>query len=385
VVAWAVARHDVLKRLLTDPRVSKDPRQHWTAWRDGRVPADWPLFTWVGVDNMFTAHGPDHRRLRTLAGQAFTARRTEALAPRIAEITRRLLAEIRAQHEAGEGPVDLRETFAYPLPIAVICDLYGVPETDREPLRTAVDGLFATSISEEEAARHQATLARVLTDLVTAKRREPADDLTTALIEARDADGSDLSERELLDTLFLMIGAGHETTVNLLHHAVLNLATHPEQLAHIRSGASTWQDAIDETLRHQAPVANLPLRYAVEDLELDDGTVIPAGDAILASYVGAGRDPGQHGPDADDFDITRATRGEHLSFGYGPHFCLGSALAQLEARIALPALFESFPRLAPTADARNRTPSKSFIANGRQALLTDLEPEPGQRRDAAAS
>lgn len=374
MVAWAVARHDVLKRLLTDPRVSKDPRAHWSAWRNGEVPADWPLLTWVGVQNMFTAHGADHRRLRALVGQAFTARRTEALAPRIEEVTHRLLDAIRDEHEAGGGPVDLRDTFAYPLPIAVICDLYGVPAADRGPLRTAVDGLFSTSISAEEAAGHQATLARVLTELVAAKRREPADDLATALIEARDADGSDLGEQELLDTLFLMIGAGHETTVNLLHHAVLNLATHPDQLARIRSGASTWQDAVDETLRHQAPVANLPLRYAVEDLELDDGTVIPAGDAILASYVGAGRDPGQHGPDADDFDIARASRGEHLSFGYGPHFCIGAALARLEAGTALPALFDRFPRLTPTADARNRTPTESFIANGRRTLLADLEP-----------
>ena len=368
-MAWSIGRHALLKRLLGDKRVSKDPRQHWTAFRDGEVPADWSLMSWVGVENMFTAYGSDHRRLRTLVSQAFTPRRTERLAPRIEEITARLLDDLDA---ARPGPVDLREGFAYPLPITVICELYGVPEHDREPLRTSVDTLFATSTSPEEAQASMATLMRVMSDLAAAKRETPGEDLTTALLAARDGDGSRLSEQELLDTLFLMIGAGHETTVNLLHHAIRNLAENPGELARIRDGERTWDDAIEESLRHQPPVANLPLRYAVEDIELDDGTVITAGEAILANYAGAGRDPEHHGPDADTFDLDRPTRTDHLSFGHGVHFCVGAPLARLEGRIALPALFDRFPDLALTDDPRNEAATESFIANARQTLTVRL-------------
>ncbi|MGY1434054.1 cytochrome P450 family protein [Streptomyces reniochalinae] len=371
-MAWSVGHHAVVRGLLGDKRVSKDPRQHWTAFRNGEIPADWSLMSWVGVQNMFTAYGSDHRRLRTLVSQAFTPRRTERLGPRIAELTAGLLDDLEAAHAARPGPVDLREGFAYPLPIAVICELYGVPEGDRDILRTSVDGLFSTSKSPEEAEAHMATLMRVMCDLVAGKREKPGEDLTTALIAARDADGSRLSEQELLDTLFLMIGAGHETTVNLLHHAIRNLVENPGQLARIRAGECSWDSAVEESLRHQPPIANLPLRYAVEDIELDDGTVIRAGEAILVNYAGAGRDPEHHGSDADVFDVERPTRTDHLSFGHGVHFCVGAPLARLEGRIALPALFERFPGLALAEDARNDTATESFIANGRQALMMRL-------------
>jgi cytochrome P450 len=370
VEAWAVSSPDLLKELLTDPRVSKDPRRHWPAWINGEISPEWPLFTWVAVQNMFTAYGGDHKRLRTLVAKAFTARRTAALRPRIEEITTHLLNRIAEAGRQG-NVVDLREEYAYPLPIQVISELFGLPGEEREELRSIVDSIFHTSADPEEVTATYARLYAVMRDLVAAKRQSPGDDMTSALIAARDDEGDTrLSEQELLDTMVLMISAGHETTVNLIDNAIHALLTHPEQLAHIRAGRASWDDVIEETLRSDAPVASLPLRYAVEDITLD-GTPIRKGDAILAAYAAAGRSPERYGKDADTFDVTRADK-EHLAFGYGVHYCLGAPLGRMEARIALPALFDRFPGLALAVPQEELRPVDSFISNGHRALPVRL-------------
>lgn len=366
----------LLKELLTDPRVSKDPRQHWPTWINGEVSPDWPLYTWVAVQNMFTAYGSDHKRLRVLVSKAFTARRTAALRPRIEEMTADLLDTL-----AAHGPdeiVDLREGYAYPIPIQVICELFGVDAVNdtetREGLRRCVDSLFHTSADPEEVTANYTELYALLGQIVAAKRENPGDDMTSVLISAREEDGpggSRLSEQELVDTLLLMIGAGHETTVNLLDNAIHALLTHPEQLALIRTGKAGWDDVIEETLRLQAPVANLPLRYAAEDIELDGGVTLRKGDAIIAAYAAAGRDPQLYGDTADDFDLTRADK-DHLAFGHGVHHCLGAPLARLEAAVALPALFARFPELTLAAAPGELSPVESFISNGHRALPARL-------------
>ncbi|WP_405569547.1 cytochrome P450 [Streptomyces phaeochromogenes] len=376
VEAWAVSSTDLLKKLLTDPRVSKDPRQHWPVWINGEISPEWPLFTWVAVQNMFTAYGGEHKRLRTLVSKAFTARRTAALQPRIEEITKTLLDRI---DEAGRRSevVDLREEFCYPLPIQVISELFGLPEEKGAELRAVVDGIFNTAATPEEVTDIYTRLYAALGELVAAKRESPGDDLTSALIAARDDEGDTrLSEQELLDTLVLMISAGHETTVNLIDNAIHALLTHPEQLAHVRAGRATWDDVIEETLRVQAPVASLPLRYAVEDLAVGElggpeGVVIFKGEAILAAYAAAGRNPEDHGADADRFDVTRLGK-EHLAFGHGVHFCLGAPLGRMEARIALPALFERYPDLELAVPDDELSPVASFISNGHRVLPVRL-------------
>ncbi|MFD4546531.1 cytochrome P450 [Streptomyces sp. NPDC058466] len=372
VEAWAVSSPELLKRLLTDPRVSKDARQHWPRLANGEITPDWPLFTWVAVQNMFTTYGGEHRRLRLLVSKAFTARRTAALRPRIEEITRQLLDRIE---EAGQGSqvVDLREELCYPLPIQVISELFGLPEERGPELRRLVDRIFDTSADPGEMTSAYERLYLVLAELVAAKRKSPGDDLTSGLIAARDEEGgTPLSEQELLDTLVLMISAGHETTVNLIDNAVHALLTHPDQLAAVRAGDASWDDVVEETLRVDAPVASLPLRYAVEDLDLAelgvaDGTVIGKGEAILAAYAAAGRDPERYGKDADRFDVTRADK-EHLAFGHGVHHCLGAPLGRMETRIALPALFERFPELRLAVGAEELRPVGSFISNGHRSL-----------------
>ncbi|MEU3655321.1 cytochrome P450 [Streptomyces sp. NPDC032161] len=357
--AWAPTGYQVLRRLLADDRVSKDPNQHWPLWRNGEFRESW-INTWVGVSNMLTAFGADHRRLRRLISPAFTRRRVDALRPRIEEITTTLLDRMAA---APDGRAELRTDFAHPLPMGVICELFGVPEDRRADTARLVSEIFDTTATGEQAVATLLEVQDLLVRLVAAKREHPDDDLTSVLIATRDEEGSGLTETELVGTLLLVVGAGHETTVNLIGNAVHALLTHPAQLARVRAGDVPWSDVIEETLRWAPPIASMPLRFAVEDIELPDGATVARGDAVLATYAAAGRDPLRHGPDADSFDITRPDK-EHLAFGHGVHFCVGAPLARLEASIALPALFARFPGLRADEEAAPADRLDSFIANG---------------------
>ncbi|MFJ1707516.1 cytochrome P450 [Kitasatospora sp. NPDC088346] len=366
--AWSVTDPGLIKRLLTDPRVSKDAHRHWPAYLDGEVAEDWPLRIWIDVRNALTAHGPEHTRLRRLIGTAFSARRVRQLTPVIEEIAADLTDRLAA--DAGDGPVDLHARFTWVLPLMVVNTLLGVPEAMHDDFRSTVGSLFDTDVTAEQAVANGQAVYRLLAELVAAKRQDLGDDVTSALIGARDDEtGTGLSEQELLDSLLLLIGAGHETTVNLLDHAVVNLVENPEQLALVRGSAATWSDAVEETLRHQAPVANIIPRFATEDLhDPDTGVTLPKGELIVINFAAAGRDPGLHGGTADRFDLTRDTRRDHLSFGHGTHFCLGAELARLEARIALSALFGRFPDLALAVPPAELRPLESFISNGRKEL-----------------
>lgn len=365
VQVWAVSDPDVLEDLLRDPRVSKDGRQHWPDYEP--VAAGWALTLWLTARNMFSAYGERHRRLRRMVSSAFTPRQVAALGDAIEEMTATLL-DAAAAAGADGAPVDLREHLARPLPILVIARLLGLPDELRDGFRHHVDGVFDTTLTPEESEANNAAFFAMIATLVALKREQPGDDMTSLLIAARDTegDGSALTEEELLGTVVLIVSAGFETTVNLIDNAITLLLTHPDQLDLVRTGKAGWDDAVEEALRREAPVAHLPLRFALADIELPGGVTVRAGEAILASYAAAGRHPARHGDTGAVFDVTRAVK-DHLAFGYGPHFCLGAPLARLEARTALSALFERFPRVA-LDPAAVLEPVDSLISNGHRTV-----------------
>lgn len=364
IPVWAPTGYDTLKELILDPRVSKDPRQHWRLWPEIAEHPSWGwILGWVGVVNMLSTYGTDHARLRKLVAPSFTQRRTEVMRPRVEAITGELLDAL----DKGDAEVDLKAGFAHPLPMRMICELFGVPDELQEATGTLIAAIMDTSDpSPEHAAFVQEQIGTVLPALIAHRSEHPGDDLTTELIRVRDEDGDRLSDEELLYTLLLVIGAGFETTVNLIGNAVVALLTHPEQLADVRSGKIGWDAVIDETLRAHPSIASLPLRFAVSDIEVGDVTVA-AGDAIITTYAAAGVDPAHYGPDADSFDASRGAD-DHLAFGIGVHRCIGAPLARVEALTALPALFERFPdlRLAVREEELRQVPS--FIAFGWQEI-----------------
>ncbi|GLW08031.1 cytochrome P450 [Microtetraspora sp. NBRC 13810] len=373
IPAWAITRHQALRALLLDSAVSKDPRLHWRLWPQAAGRPEWQwILGWIGVRNMLSAYGADHRRLRKLIAPTFTARRTKTLQPIIERITLELLDDLSAR-PAG-APVDLRAAYAQPLPMRVICELFGVPDEMRPEIARVMDAFMDTTSAPEQAAATFSQITALLSDIIEHKRAHPADDLTTDLINIRDEDGAGdrLDGDELRDTLLLVIGAGHETTVNLIGNAVHALLTHPGQLEQVLGGSVSWEAVIEETLRWAPSIANLPLRFAVRDLEVD-GVTIPAGDAILTTFLAAGHDPAQHGPDAGRFDATRDP-GEHLAFGVGVHHCVGAPLARQEAFTALPALFARFPGLRLAEDPAGVRQVPSFIALGWHRLPVLLTP-----------
>jgi cytochrome P450 len=371
IPAWAPTGHDTLKSLILDPRVSKDPRKHWSLFPTIGEHPDWAwILGWVGVTNMLSTYGSDHTRLRKLVAPSFTARRTEAMRDRVEAITEELLAAMEAAGADG-SVVDLKAAFAHPLPMRMICELFGVPDHLVDDTARLIAAIMDTSDpSPEHGAFVQEQIVTVLGSLIAHKVENPGDDMTTELIKVRDEDGDRLGEEELLHTLLLVIGAGFETTVNLIGNAVVALLEHPEQLAAVRAGELGWDRVVEEVLRVRPSIASLPLRFAVSDITVD-GVVIPAGDAILTTYAAAGNDPARYGATAADFDAMRAAD-DHLSFGVGVHRCIGAPLARMEAMTALPALFDRFPGLVPAFKDGELRQVPSFIAYGWQEIPVRL-------------
>ncbi|HEX6454483.1 MAG TPA: cytochrome P450 [Trebonia sp.] len=372
-LAWAVGDPDLLASLLTDPRVSKDPRQHWPRFIEGEIVGKWPLYLQVSVDNMFTAYGNAHRRLRRLVAPAFTARRLAALTPSVERNTAALLDELE-ELDGGTGRiVDLRVSYAVQLPVRVISELIGVPHDMRIRFKEVIDRIWNTTLTPEEAMAATADVYEMLTELIALKRARPAEDMTSALIAARDDEdgGTSLTERELIDTLLLVIAAGYETTVNLIDSAITALLADPGQLAHVREERVTWSDVVEEALRFAAPVSHMPMRYAVEDIQLPHGMTIRKGEAILPSFGAASNHPKHQGPSAGQFDATRPDK-SHIAFGHGVHFCLGAPLARAEGAIALAGLFNRFPALRLAVPPADLEPVPSILGNGHVALPVHL-------------
>ncbi|MFD9885815.1 cytochrome P450 [Streptomyces alboflavus] len=325
---YLIVGYEEARAAFADPRLAKS-----SAVAGVQLPEEEALGT-----NLLMADPPQHTRLRKLIAREFTARRVEALRPRIHEITDGLLDAMLA---AGDR-ADLIEAFAFPLPITVICELLGVPDMDRAAFRRmSNDSVAPPTVEVRDSAL--AEMAAYLDGLIEAKRASSDEDLLGALIRTTAEDGDRLSAGELRAMAFLLLVAGHETTVGLIANAVHALLTHPGQLAELRADMSLLDGAVEETLRHEGPVANATYRFTAEPVDIG-GTVIPAGAAVIVSLAGADRDPDRF-PAPDDFDIHRTAQG-HVAFGHGIHFCLGAPLARIEGKIALRSLLERCPDLA---------------------------------------
>lgn len=370
VEGMAVLGHDALKEFLSHPDVAKNA-QHFAALQAGEIADGWPLKTFATVQGMTTADGADHRRLRSLVSKAFTTRRVEEMRPRIEALTASLLDDLEGAAAAGDGVADLRTHFALPLPMGVICELLGVDAGHHDRLHHLSNQVVATDIGPAEAIAANREMVEVLGAVAAARTEDPGDDLTSALIAAREENGDRLGPHELIGTLMLTIIAGHETTLNLITNAVRALCTHRDQLALVRSGRATWSDVVEETLRWDSPVSYFPFRYPTRDLSLG-GTVIPKGTPVLAGYSAAGRDTKAHGPDAERFDVTRNGDSRHLSLGHGAHYCMGAPLARMEGTAALEQLFTRFPDLDLAVPEPELPRHASFVGNSVRTLPVRL-------------
>ncbi|MEU8699109.1 cytochrome P450 [Streptomyces sp. NPDC048680] len=352
VPARTITRYADARELLVDPRLVKDI-DAWGLWQSGEVTRAWPLIGMIDAGrSMFTVDGAEHRRLRTKTSQALTPRRLEAIRPDIEKFTQELLDALADGGRDG-AVVDLKSVFAQPLPMRVVGMLMGVDPAENAMLTRQYKAFFSMLTPQDERLALLAELDVFYSGLVREKAACPTDDLTSGLILAEEG-GEPLTEEEVVGNLKAMVAAGHETTIGLILNAVRALLAHPEQLRMVLDGEVSWETVIEETLRWDTPTTHLLMRFATEDIQVGDD-VIAKGEGVVISYRVIGRDLEQHGADADAFDITRPTPIRHMTFGHGPHICPGAALSRVEAGIALPALFERFPRLrlaVPDADIR---------------------------------
>ena len=294
--------------------------------------------------SMLDRDPPDHTRLRRLVSKAFTPRAVQALRPRITELVDSMLDAAERERR-----VDLVDALAFPLPFAVIAEMLGTPPADHERIRqltgTVVRSLepVADPAMVSAIAAADAELNAIAADMIAWKRAHPADDLLTALINAED-DGDVLDDDELIAQTLLLYIAGHETTVNLIGGGTLALLRHPGQFALLRDDPALAANAVEELLRYDSPV-QASRRITLEPVSLRDVT-IPAGAFVMASLGSANRDESFWGQDAAGLRLSRDNARQHVSFGAGPHHCLGASLARLEASIALVRLTARFPGLA---------------------------------------
>ena len=369
--AWLVVGYDEAKLMLNDTRLSKDMQAAFAS--GGEVLAE----GLPGKDfarHMLAVDPPDHTRLRRLVASAFSLRRVEALEPRIREIIAGLLDDLAA--DGPDATVDLVPNFAFPLPFTVICELLGVPQDDRQPFGDALIALLSPTDTPEQYAKAKAGSDAVvahLEKLVETKEREPADDLVTDLVHARDGD-EHLDHSELLSTLLQLIIAGHDTTTSLIGNGVVALLRNPEQLALVKADPSLVPALVEEVMRFDAPVPHSTFRYAAEDITIGDIT-IPKGGQVIISLAAANHDA-EHFHDPEAFDVTRHDD-RHLAFGHGIHFCLGAPLARLEGNIAFTTLLARFPdiRLAVPADDLHWGHGDGLVLRGLNALPVVLGPD----------
>jgi cytochrome P450 len=351
---WLITRYDDAERALCDPRLVK------AGPFDELPPEIRPL-----TKHMLNCDPPDHTRLRALVRKAFSPRLVERLRPRIQCIADELLDAV-----APSGRMDLIDDYAFPLPIMVISELLGVPPSDRAQFRiwsnAVVTGEPITTGEPVEAWRRTAfaDFNGYIRALFARKRADPRDDLISELVTVH-AEGDALSEEELLATVFLLIVAGHETTVNFIGNGMLALFAHPDQLHMLMRDPGLVGSAMEELLRYTGPLETATLRYASTDIDVN-GVTIPQGDQVVIVLASANRDDTRFAC-ADQLDITRVEN-RHLGFGKGIHFCLGAPLARIEGQIAISTLLRRMPTVCPAIPLDQLQWRPSMIIRGLQSF-----------------
>jgi cytochrome P450 len=359
--AWLVTRYDDVAMVLKDDRFSKSFRVMFDANPNRKMP--WIPKVFIALmHHMLDTDPPEHTRLRALVQQAFKPTFVERLRPRIEELTEELLTAAKKKRS-----LDLISQFALPIPATIIAEMLGVPVKDRHKFHRwsakmlLLGGLPFRLIRALPVAWR---FANYLRRLIKAKQAHPQDDLLSALITAEEH-GEKLTDDELLAMVFLLLIAGHETTVNLIGNGLLALIEHPDQMQRLRGDPSLMRSAVEELLRFTSPVETGTERYAKEDVTIG-GVTIPRGSLVLAAIASANRDE-RYFPNPDQLDLAREPN-KHLAFGLGPHYCLGAPLARLEAQIAFAALLRDTSNIQLRGTREQLQWNRGLILRGLRSL-----------------
>ncbi|GAA5045129.1 cytochrome P450 family protein [Nocardia callitridis] len=365
VLGWLIVDHDVAKQAFMEPTISKrigSPEGQAVLAKNGAA----EMFNAAINDNMLFADPPQHTRLRRLVAKAFASRAVRDLGARITDLADTLLADMV---DGTADTVDLIDSYAFPLPIAVICELLGVPDEDKDEFRSWTATVVDDSGTIEERTTAGIAFFTYMTKLIAERTDDPRGDLLSELIIAKD-DGDRLDQQELIGMLFLLLAAGHETTVNLIGNAVLELLRDPATADRLRADPDGIPAFLEEILRSQGPVHLATARYTTEPIVLG-GHDIDAGEFIMISLAAANRDP-ERFADPDRLDPDR-TDNRHIAFGHGMHYCLGAPLARMEATIAITRLLASMPRIALAGDVEALKWRKSLLIRGLVSLPVRLD------------
>ena len=340
---WMLTRYEDTMTVLNDPRFTKNASR-FSGWDRKNLELDG---TGCGGDQppLLTLDPPDHTRLRALIHKAFTPKMIREFQTRIQEITNDLIDRM-----LEKGQFDFMTEFAVPLPVVVISEMLGIPKEDQERFRywsqTIVLGGSNAGGDMEKVTAAAFDFIIYFVQKFEERRAEPKDDLITALVQAEEA-GDKLDPQELISMVFLLLVAGHETTVNLLGNGTLALMQHPDQAQKLRENPELAKTAVEELLRFDGPIGISTMRWALEEMEFY-GQVISTGELVAGSLLGANRDPRVF-QNPDTLDITRNPN-KHVAFGNGIHYCVGAPLARLEGAIAFTTLVQRLPNLALTVD-----------------------------------
>lgn len=360
--AWLITRHDEARAALSDPRLVKNSPRRWELYSGGLFPPE--LRAAVG-SHVLNADPPDHTRLRRLVTKAFTTRRVEALRPRVEQIVTELLDALPA-----DGPVNLLDGLAFPLPMRVIYELIGVPDEDRERFRGWATTIVSGPAAGAELPDAAGAMVGYLRTLIDRKRVAPTDDLLTGLIAARDGE-SRLGAEELTSMVFLLLIAGYDTTANLIGNGAYLLATHQEQFAALRANLDLLPRAVEEILRYEGSIGCATFRLTSEPVKIG-GVVLDRDQVVLVCLLAANRDQARYA-EPDRFDITRGESG-HLAFGHGVHSCFGAPLARLQGRIALGELARRYSGIALADVPEPLTWRPGLLMHGLRTLPLVLTP-----------